>query len=72
MFDQDKIEVYEDVLHRIQSLRDVTMDSDGLNELLDKICNWSYAHRMGDGMLSDAQRNELIETSFWRLSEKDS
>ena len=61
-----KIEVYETLLHRIQLHAEVTMDHEALGDLIKKICNWSYAHRRGEG-LSDAERSKLIKAAFDRL-----
>jgi hypothetical protein len=66
----EKIIQYEDLLHRIQLLREVTMDGDAVRELLDNICRWSYAHRQGNGELSELQQQKLINGQFWKLTDR--
>jgi hypothetical protein len=41
-----------------------------INEMLDRIDDWSYAHRCGNGTLTDRQQNELIKKAFWRINER--
>ena len=66
---RDKINVYESVLHKIQMLREVAMNKEALMELLDIIGSWSYAHRSGNGELSDTKQQERIDYQFNRLME---
>ncbi len=63
--DNDKIVVYEAVLHRIQLLREVAMNGILLSELFDAICLWSYSHRVGE--YSDSEQQELIDHQFLKL-----
>ena len=65
--DRQKIEMYEALLHNLQMASSVTMDSSRVSKLLDNICSWSYAHRMGNGELSDNQVASLVEQRFWKL-----
>ena len=66
---REKINVYESLLHRIQMYREVTLDRERLFSLLDKICNWSYAHRRGNGELSDTEHRQIINKAFDKLKE---
>lgn len=64
---KDKIAVYEDLLHSIQMHTELTMNNDQIKEIINRICKWSYAHRNGNGELSEKQRQEQIDYEFWRL-----
>lgn len=66
---KEKINVYESVLHRIQMLREVAMNKEALIELLDIIGSWSYAHRSGNGELTEKEQQERIDYHFNRLKE---
>ena len=59
--------MYENLLHKIQMFYSVTMDSAKVKKLLDNISAWSYAHRSGNGMLSDDEQQERIDRAFDRL-----
>jgi hypothetical protein len=64
---QDKVYVYETLLHRIQLHREVTMDAKRVMELLDLICAWSRAHRAGNGELSEDEQQDLIKKAYERF-----
>ena len=66
---EEKIRVYEDLLHAIQLNAEVAMNSDNVGKLILNICRWSYAHRCGNGELTDEQQEELIDKAFDRLLE---
>jgi hypothetical protein len=65
--DQEKIEVYERLLHELQMNAEVALNAEGVRRLIGNICRWSYAHRTGNGELSDEQQQELIDKAFDRL-----
>lgn len=65
---RDKVKLYEAVFHRIQLYREVTMDSKRLMKLLDVIGDWSYAHRAGNGELSERQVRRSIKYQAERLN----
>jgi hypothetical protein len=62
-----KVEMYEAVLHRIQLYREVILDHDKLIKLLDNIGRWSYAHRRGNGELSEEEQDALVKKAFDNL-----
>lgn len=66
---REKVEVYERLLHKIQLNAEVIMDSDVLKDLIRNICNWSYAHRQGNGEFSYEEQDELIRRKFEKLLE---
>ena len=67
--DKEKITVYEGLLHDLHFASSVTMDSKRVGEILDKISRWSYAHRQGNGELSNVEQQELIDKAFQKLKE---
>lgn len=69
MSKKDKIEKYEELLHKIQMCAEVTMDNEKLKRLISNICDWSYAHRAGDGVLSQKQIKKNVELKFNKLTE---
>jgi hypothetical protein len=64
---RDKVKMYEGLLHDIQMHREVTMDNDKVINLLDNICDWSYAHRVGNGEYTDNEQKEIVASRFAKL-----
>jgi len=62
--DQEKVEVYERLFHRLQLYREVTLNKVKVERLLDAIGGWSYAHRAGNGELSDEEQQARIDACF--------
>ena len=67
---KEKVEVYEQLLHDLQFHTTVTMRPEMVRHLLGKIEAWSYAHRAGNGELSEAQQQERINHAFHKLAER--
>ena len=63
---KDKLKVYEQFLHKI-SMACTCMDNLAIQELVQNADAFSYAHRQGNGELSDRQQQELINAKFWML-----
>lgn len=66
---RQKVEMYENLLHKIQMYYSVVMDSSKVKELLNNISGWSYAHRSGNGMLGDEEQQNRIDSAFDNLCE---
>lgn len=64
-----KVEVYETLLHKIQMHADVTMNVNKMRQLIRNICNWSYAHRCGNGEHSEEEQAEIVQRAFDKLLE---
>ena len=58
--------MYEAFLHKI-SMACTCMDNLAIQELVQNADAWSYAHRQGNGMLSDKKQQELINSKFFKL-----
>lgn len=63
----EKIKVYEELLHSLQFHSTVSMRHDQVLAILEKINAWSYAHRQGNGELSEAEQQARIDEAFWQL-----
>jgi hypothetical protein len=63
---KQKVEMYESYLHKINSFI-VCCDNQGIAELVQNADNWSYAHRVGNGELSDRKQQQTINNAFWKL-----
>ena len=64
---RQKVKMYESLLHDIQMYSEVVMDGTKTAKLIGNICNWSYAHRQGNGALTDKEQRALINKAFQRL-----
>ena len=64
---REKVQVYEKLLHRIQTNAEVVMDHEVVGDLITNICRWSYAHRSGNGENSEAEQDAIIRSAFDRL-----
>lgn len=67
--DREKIEKYESLLHQIQMYYSVVLDSSKVKKLLDNIAAWSYAHRSGNGELTEEEQQSRIDEAFDALEE---
>ena len=67
--DKEKIAIYEDILHDLHFASSVVMNSGRVAEILDAISRWSYAHRQGNGELSDQDVMLNISKATKRLAE---
>jgi hypothetical protein len=63
---KEKVSQYESFLHKINSFI-VSCNNDGIKELVENADIWSYAHRVGNGELSDREQQKLINNAFWKL-----
>ena len=67
---QEKIDMYESLLHDIQLFAAVVMDGEKVQRLINNICGWSYAHRQGNGEYSDEEQELLVSKHFWKLRDR--
>lgn len=64
-----KIEKYERLLHLLQMYSSVTLEHEKVRQLLGNICQWSWAHRSGNGELSEEEQRAAVECEFHKLTE---
>lgn len=62
----EKIAIYERYLHAL-SIMCMCTDGFGVKELVTNADIWSYAHRVGNGELSDDEQQKAIDRAFWKL-----
>jgi hypothetical protein len=67
---KDKLDTYEKLLHMFQLYTEVTMDNEKVKELLGLVCQWSYAHRSGNGEHTDHQQKQLVEHQYQKIKER--
>lgn len=63
---KEKVAMYERFLHAL-NMGVTCVDNDMVRELVHNADSWSYAHRRGNGELSDREQQQLINSAFWRL-----
>jgi hypothetical protein len=63
----ERVEVYEGVLHDIQLLSSVAYNPVLLGRLIETVNKWSYAHRVGNGQLSDQEQAAIVNVQFLKL-----
>ena len=63
---KDKVTMYEAFLHKI-NMACIVGDNLMLQELIANADNYSYSFRQGNGMLSDKEQQELINSKFFKL-----
>ena len=64
---KQKVEMYEKFLHDIQ-MYNVCGRADLIKILIDNACNWSYAHRVGNGEHSEKRQDNIVAAKFWKLT----
>jgi hypothetical protein len=64
---KEKVRVYEQFLHLLQMHAEVTLNGEMMRRLISNACRWSYAHRCGNGELSDEDQQKLVDAAFERL-----
>lgn len=66
--DKEKMAVYESMFHALHFAQ-VAMNPERVGKLLDSISAWSYAHRQGNGELSDEEQQKLIERALKKMKD---
>ena len=64
----EKLAVYERFFHKI-SLAVLSQNQKSLQEALHIIDSWSYAHRMGNGELSEKEQEKAVEVRIKQMSD---
>jgi len=66
---QKKVAKYESFLHSLQLHAEVCLDHEKTKRLISNACSWSYAHRRGNGELSDDEQDAIINKAFHKLTD---
>ena len=61
-----KVSQYESYLHMINAAV-VAMNHETIQRLVGNAFRWSYAHRSGNGMLSEEEQQERVKRAFDKL-----
>jgi len=64
---EEKVRMYESFLHQLQLHAEVALDAKVVKQLIGNACSWSYAHRVGNGELSDDEQQIIIDRNFDKL-----
>lgn len=67
MTDAEKVKAYERILHKVQWYAAVNINYVKMEDLIELICNWSYAHRSGNGELTEEEQQARIDEAFKKL-----
>jgi hypothetical protein len=68
---KQKVDKYEKLLHSIQLNAEVILNENNMKRLISNICAWSYAHRRGNGEPTEKQQRDMINKTFWGLTNLD-
>ena len=68
---EEKVLRYERLLHQIQMCSEVCLNAEKVGNLIRNICRWSYAHRSGNGEISEEEQQARIDRAFDRLLDTD-
>ena len=60
-------EVFRRVFHHINTHFSITHNAGKMHEIIHAISSWSYAHRVGNGELSDEEQQERVDRAFDRI-----
>jgi hypothetical protein len=66
MTNEHRRQVYERFLHRVALYAD-TFNNLKVQEAVTLICSWSYAHRSGNGELSEYEQQKRIDHVIERM-----
>lgn len=64
----DRLEIYESFFHKI-NLHVVCMNNEKVRDAVSLIDSWSYAHRRGNGALSDKEQKKMVEDVITKMKE---
>ena len=67
---KEKVRIYESVFHRI-SYCVTAMNDERIREIVTLIDAWSYAHRAGNGELSEKEQKAQILRALEKLDSHD-
>lgn len=63
---REEVAIWRRVGHRIQAFAAVTGDHERLGKQIARICDWSYAHRCGNGEIDN---EPLVAEALKRLAD---
>lgn len=60
--------VFHKIMH-VASLIQVTGNSAPMVAIVHAMDSWSYAHRVGNGEMTDREQQQCVNKAFWRLKD---
>ena len=66
MTQKERLRIYEQFMHHM-SMYVTTMKSEKIQEGVCLMDSWSYAHRCGNGELSERQQRKLVDAVVRRM-----
>lgn len=66
MKQSERLKIYEQFFHQI-NVYCVTMNQEKVAEAVALIDKWSYAHRMGNGELTDQEQKKVVESVIEKM-----
>lgn len=66
MTQKDRLRIYEKFMHKV-SLYATVMNSDKVREGVELIDAWSYAHRSGNGELSEHEQRQRVDAVMRKM-----
>lgn len=63
---KEKVKMYEQFLDCL-ALYAETGNNCLVQDLINNAGDWAYAHRVGNGELSEKQQDQIIAAKFWKL-----
>ena len=63
---KEKVRMYEDFLHKI-NMGIICMSNTMVSDLVANADRWSYMHRIGNGMYSEREQQQVINDAFYKL-----
>lgn len=68
MTNKERLEAYESFFHSI-SIFCICMNNEKIKDAVSLINNWSYAHRAGNGELSEKEQQKMIDIQTLKMRE---
>lgn len=66
---KEKIEAYEHFFHQINMHAAITMNAEKVQEAIELICAWSYAHRANSYDGDDKRRQQVIDNLICKMKD---
>lgn len=63
----EQLKMYRGFLHDLNTFAAIVMDHHAVHDLIGNACDWSYAHRCGNGVPTDEEQDQIIANNFWKL-----
>ena len=69
MNEREELELFRHLMHRIQMHYAITLNSEEVKNMLKLIDSWSYAHRVGNGQLTEEEQQEKVDKALQNIEE---